>query len=211
MSRSPKLFITLFASALSVFAIEAQAQSWQGYGEMTAGPPGILFVAEPAGAGILAVAVPQSAAAEPAAYNLTDAGARIAAALGVAEPQLRIADLAAPPGAERAFVSGAVISENGNRPFLVSIDAGGWVEVIDVAAATRSQAPINDLPDSDQRFWGETPPPSRSPTYSGTTAVSTSPGCRTAASPRRCARFPTPSVTGHRPPRSKSTTRCTTR
>ncbi|MYM66492.1 hypothetical protein GTP45_06530 [Pseudoduganella sp. FT55W] len=116
-----------------------------------------LFVADWKGARIYALPVTAPAKTAGKPYNLKDVQGPVAKALGVQPSALRFEDLAVQPGSEVAYVSVTVQGAKGKAsPAIVSIDAAGKVQRVDLGKAASSAA-ITDAPAADRNFWRDVP------------------------------------------------------
>ncbi|WP_229259000.1 hypothetical protein [Duganella flavida] len=135
----------------------APAPAMQSATRLTFGDDHTLFVADWKGARIYALPVTTPAKAAGKPFNLKDVQAPIAKTLGVAPTALRFEDLAVQPGSEVAFVAVTVQGAKGkSSPAIVTIDASGKVQRLDLSKATGSAA-ITDAPAADATFWRDVP------------------------------------------------------
>jgi hypothetical protein len=147
--------LVFFLTALATAAHAAPAI--QSATKLTFGDAHTLFVADWKGARIYALPVTAPAKAAGKPYNLKDVQGPIAKALGVQPSALRFEDLAVQPGSEVAFVALTVQGAKGKAaPAIVTIDATGKVQRLDLGKATSSAA-ITDAPAADVNFWRDLP------------------------------------------------------
>lgn len=150
-------FKVLLCALLAVKSVYAAQPVLQSASKLSFGDANTLFVADWKGARIFALplATPASPAGKP--FNLKDVQAPIAKALGVAPTALRFEDLAVQPGSELAYVALTVRGAKGqSKPAIVSIDASGKVQRLDLSKAAGSAA-ITDAPTADVNFWRDLP------------------------------------------------------
>ena len=98
------------ASALVCFAVVAIAADvpqgldqtgkpdLKSAGPLTFGPEGVLFVGDPQGAALFAIAAPAAKAAGPAVFKLEGIDAKVAALIGAKAADILINDMAVQPG-----------------------------------------------------------------------------------------------------------------
>jgi hypothetical protein len=156
---------TRFVSALAFAFVAALAlgtaharEPIRSAGKLTFADAGTLLVADWQGARIHALQLPVPLAALGKPFNLKDVQGPIAKALHVNAQSLRFEDMAAQPKSERVYVSLSIIDgRRAPRPALVSVDADGRVNVIDLKKINASSVAIDDEPSPDLVFWRDVP------------------------------------------------------
>ncbi|WP_229258356.1 hypothetical protein [Duganella rivi] len=151
MYRTLVFFLTALATAAHA------APAIQSATKLAFADANTLFVADWKGARIYALPVTAPAKTAGKPYNLKDVQGPVAKALGVQPSALRFEDLAVQPGSEVAYVSVTVQGAKGKAsPAIVSIDAAGKVQRVDLGKAASSAA-ITDAPAADRNFWRDVP------------------------------------------------------
>ncbi|MEZ6122480.1 MAG: hypothetical protein R3C49_04805 [Planctomycetaceae bacterium] len=144
-----KLLTISLAVTLSMMA-GAHAADWglktgtvdlKSAGALAMGPDGILFVGDPKGGAVFAIAADADAkSARATSLNLTDVTAAISQVVG---GDVTINDIAANPASGSVFVSGSA----GSQAVLVRIDSEGKVTAVDLKNAKFAKAELADAPD----------------------------------------------------------------
>jgi hypothetical protein len=117
-----------------------------------------LVVADWRGGMLHAMQLPPAAPVPSRSFNLDNVSAPIANAVGVRPEDLRFEDLAFRPGSERAFVSLSLTQSVGTpRPAIVSIDADGAIEVLDLVATPHRSVALTSRPGPDKMLWRNVP------------------------------------------------------
>jgi hypothetical protein len=131
----------------------------QSVGPLSFGPGGLLLIAEPGAAAIVAVETGDTAAQPKAAGPLDDVTALLASALKAAPPQVQIVDMAVNPASGRVYFS--VRDQAAKSVAIVTVDSAGNAAALDFAALPhvrvalpKSEAgPIRNI--SDLAFAGD--------------------------------------------------------
>lgn len=119
----------------------------QSAGVLAFGPQGILFVADPKGAAIFALATGDKDAAAPlAAVNVAGIDEKIAAALGTKADQLLVNDFAIHPGSGRAYLSVSRGKGPDAIPVIVRVGADGKIDALDLERIAFSKAALPNPP-----------------------------------------------------------------
>lgn len=146
--------------ALGLHAAHAIGAPLQSAGKMTFVDANTVVVADWRGGQLHALTLPPAKPGTPAPFNLKDVSRTIASALHTRPDQLRFEDMAVRPGSEMAYIT---LSVDGNdagatpKPALVSVDAAGKVNRVDLDRGARTSIAIGALPAADQRLWRDTP------------------------------------------------------
>lgn len=144
--------------ALATWGAAAQAGPVRSVGNLEFADANTLFVADWRGGEIHALRLGTASTASPTAFNLKDISAPIAKALRTSPDKLRFEDMAFRPGTELAYISVSVERPRGlPAPALVSIDAKGKVNVVNLATTQRTSAAITGQPAADKVFWNKVP------------------------------------------------------
>lgn len=142
------------ASAASLLKDPVQADpALKSIGALKFGPAGVLLIAEPAAAAIVALDTGDTGPLEKLGRPVADTAALAGSALGVTADQIQIADMAANPLSGRIYLS--VRNNAARNVAVVVIDAAGKARVLDLAARPhvrvalpRSEAgPIRNISD----------------------------------------------------------------
>ncbi|MEL6203777.1 MAG: hypothetical protein AAFR47_00490 [Pseudomonadota bacterium] len=118
-----------------------------------------LFVADTQGGKIHAYTLPDLGPAPEAAvpYNLLDADAAIAGALGADIRGITYHDLEVHPVTQDAVVSATVTIDGVAEPAVVTIARDGTVSALDLATLPSTTFEIDDAPDDGVTFWRDIP------------------------------------------------------
>jgi hypothetical protein len=120
-------------------------------GPITFGPDGILFLADNAGAKVLAVDVADSAeVAGPEPFDMDDVDARVGSFLGCASADLVIRDIAVHPSSHNVYLSVQRGAGDAGQAVLIRIDsADGTITDVALDAVPLAEAAIADAPAED--------------------------------------------------------------
>jgi hypothetical protein len=116
-------------------------------GALAFGPEGVLFVADPQGGAIVAIAT-GDASGDPEGVKLDVQGldGKIASALGTAPSDMSINDLAINPASGRAYLSISRGKGPAAVPVIVTVDAAGKIAELAVKELPASRAPLPNAP-----------------------------------------------------------------
>ncbi len=113
------------------------------------GPEGILFIADPRAAAVVAVATGDTTPGEAAAVKVEGFDAKIAALLGTRAEQVLIHDLAVNPVSKNAYVALSRGRGPDAAPLLARVTGGGQIEVVSLEKVLFSRAELPDAPNED--------------------------------------------------------------
>ena len=117
-------------------------------GPLAFGPKGVLFVADPLGAQIVAIAVPEAPkAAVGGDFKLEGVDAKVAAVLGTSAADILINDVAVEPGTGIAYLSVSRGKGPDAEPALVRVDGAGKVTAVALENVAHSKVAITNAPD----------------------------------------------------------------
>lgn len=150
--------LAITAAALSALATPAAAANWtadfktgkaefKSISQLAFGPEGILFVADPKAAAIVAIATGDTKATATAQPLKIEAiNQKVAALLGTAPDQILIDDLAVNPLSHTAYL--AVSRGRGPEaiPVIIRVDSAGKLALVDLSNTSFSTAEIPDAP-----------------------------------------------------------------
>jgi len=117
-------------------------------GPLAFGPQGVLFVGDPQGAQIVAIAVdtPSSTAAIGSGFKLAGADAKIAATLGTKADDISINDVVVEPGTSIAYASVSRGKGPSAQPVIVRIDGKGNISPLALDRIAYSAISIANAP-----------------------------------------------------------------
>jgi hypothetical protein len=119
-------------------------------GPLTFGPDNVLFIADNAGATIIALELGDLAAGGiPGTKDISGIDQQIAALLGTDAREIQINDLAISPTSKNAFISVSRGRGAYATPVLLRVDGAGDIEVITLGAVTYTAALLPNAPDAD--------------------------------------------------------------
>lgn len=113
------------------------------------GPDGILFIADPRAAAIVAVATGDTQPAEAAALKVEGFDAKIAALLGAQPEQVQIHDLAVNPLSKNVYVALSRGRGPDAAPLLARVTPAGQIEPVKLDRVLFSRAELPDAPEED--------------------------------------------------------------
>ena len=127
-------------------------------GPLAFGPKGVLFVADPLGAQIVAIAVPEAPkAAVGGDFKLEGVDAKVAAVLGTSAADILINDVAVEPGTGIAYLSVSRGKGPDAEPALVRVDGAGKVTAVALDNVAHSKVSIANAPAADAKDRRGTP------------------------------------------------------
>lgn len=127
-------------------------------GPLAFGPKGVLFIADPLGAQIVAIAVPEAPkAALSGEFKLEGVDAKVASVVGISAADLVINDVAVEPGTGIAYLSVSRGKEPGAEPALVRVDGAGKVTAVALDNVAHSKVSIANAPDPNAKDRRGTP------------------------------------------------------
>lgn len=125
----------------------AEGPSLIGGGPLAFGPDGVLFIADNAGAKIVALELGDTAAgATPGTGDIEGIDRYIAARLGTDASEIRIHDLAISPTSRNAFISVSRGRGTGATPVLLRVDGASAVEVIKLNQLSFTELSLPNVP-----------------------------------------------------------------
>jgi hypothetical protein len=133
------------------YGLEVGRADIRSAGPIAFGPDGILFVADNAGARVLAVDVADSGeVAGPEPFDMDDVDARIGSFLGCASEDLVIRDIAVHPLSHNVYLSVQRGGGDAGQAVLIRIDsADGTITDVPLDAVPLAEAAIADAPAAD--------------------------------------------------------------
>jgi hypothetical protein len=122
-------------------------------GPLAFGPQGVLFVGDPQGAQIVAVAVetPAGTAAISSGFKLEGADAKIAATLGTKADDISINDVVVEPGTSIAYAAVSRGKGPSAQPVIVRIDGKGNISPLSLDNIAHSKISIANAPAADAK------------------------------------------------------------
>jgi hypothetical protein len=124
------------AADVKAYGLKRGQPDIKSLGPIAFGPPGVLFVADPAGAKIFALGVGAGRAAKAQPIDIDKLDSRLAAFLGASRDDISVRDVAVQPGSNTVFLSVMRGSGAAATPALVKVGANGAF----------SQVPLNSIP-----------------------------------------------------------------
>ncbi len=119
-------------------------------GPLTFGPDNVLFIADNAGAQIVALELQGLVSSgTPGTKDVPGIGQKIAALLGTDAREIQINDLAISPTSSNAFISVSRGRGANAMPVLVRVDGAGTIDVIPLDAVTYTAAALPNAPDDN--------------------------------------------------------------
>jgi hypothetical protein len=142
------------------YGLEVGQASIRSAGPITFGPDGILFLADNAGAKVLAVDVADSGdVSAPEPFDMDDVDARIGSFLGCASEDLTIRDMAVHPLSRNVYLSVQRGGGDAGQAVLIRIDsADGSISDVALDAVRVAEAAIADAPAEDDERLDTTLP-----------------------------------------------------
>ncbi|MFN0105794.1 MAG: hypothetical protein ACKV2U_27365 [Bryobacteraceae bacterium] len=117
-------------------------------GPLAFGPPGILFVGDSTGAGLIAIDTGDRAANKGAGnIELKGINQKIAAALGTSPDQITIQDLAVNPVSRNIYLSVA----RGTTPVILKLDVAGKITELSLDNIAHARVSLPDAPAADAK------------------------------------------------------------
>ena len=119
-------------------------------GPLTFGPDNVLFIADNAGAKIVALELGDRASGgTPSTKNTPGIDQKIAALLGTEAREIQINDLAIHPTSKNAFISVSRGRGANATPVLLRVDGAGEIDVISLADVTYTEAALPNAPETN--------------------------------------------------------------
>ena len=119
-------------------------------GPLTFGPDDVLFIADNAGAQVVALELGDLVSGgTPGTKDVPGIDQKIAALLGTDAREIQINDLAISPTSMNAFISVSRGRGANAMPVLLRVDGSGEIEVISLGAVTYTAASLPNAPDAD--------------------------------------------------------------
>ena len=140
---------TQVSFAVDPWGLKAGAVELKSAGPLAFGPEGILFVGDPVGASVVAVATDDAkAASAKSLVNIPNFLQKLADTLGAGVDQTRVVDLAVNPVSRNIYVS--VASGQPAQPALVRISTDGKLSKVALDNVRHARATLSDVPDPNQ-------------------------------------------------------------
>jgi hypothetical protein len=158
-----KLTITLLLTVASLFGASATASLKTGKadlksaGPLAFGPEGILFVADPLGARVFAIATGDTKAGKAGEIAVAGLGDKVAAMLGTSADQLMINDMAVNPLSKNVYLSVARGKGPDAAAVIVKVTPAGKLSEVDLANVAHSSAALPNAPAADAKDRRGTP------------------------------------------------------
>lgn len=154
-----RITLTLLVAAACAFGASVTASLKPGKadlksaGPLAFGPEGILFVADPMGARVFAIATGDTKAAKASDIALTGLGDKVAALLGTAADQLMINDMAVNPLSKNVYLSVSRGKGPDAAAVVVKVARDGKVTEVDLSNVAHSSAVLANVaaPDAKDR------------------------------------------------------------
>jgi hypothetical protein len=145
--------IAIGCACLLVTSVTAPAADVQSISRLAAGPDDVLFVADWRTARVHAIALPAAPhrASEP--FNIVDLDALLSNQLGGAK--ITVEDMSVRPGTGEVYV--AVSYGTAKSPALFVVTSDRKARLFNLKAAKSTSMALRNAPDTDEKFWKETP------------------------------------------------------
>ena len=137
------------STSLENLGLEVGTPSIRSVGPLAFGPEGILFVADNAGASIIAVDAGDSDRGEPQALNLVNFDASLASYLGCGRDDVTIRDMAVHPTSGKVYLSVMRSSGDAAVPVIIRVSRDGSIGDLPLENLPFSQYVIADAADED--------------------------------------------------------------
>lgn len=155
--KTTRLFLSVIAALASYPTAQAALTDGMQKGkvklesisQIAFGPEGILFIADPRAATLVAIATSDTKAGEAAAIKVEGFDAKLAALLGAQPDQILIHDLAVNPLSKNVYVAVSRGRGPDATPVIARVSAAGEIELVDLDQAQFSEAKLPDAPDED--------------------------------------------------------------
>ncbi len=150
-----------FLSALALFASHPAAQAaltdgmqegavkLESISQIAFGPEGILFIADPRAASVVAIATGDTKPSKAAAVKVESFDTKLAALLGAQPDRILIHDLAVNPLSKDVYVAVSRGRGPDATPLIARVNAGGRIDLVDLESARFSVAKLPDAPAED--------------------------------------------------------------
>ncbi|CAN5205713.1 hypothetical protein BH23VER1_BH23VER1_33180 [soil metagenome] len=138
------------ACAAPTDGMERGAPDVKSAGSLAFGPEGILFVADPKGAAVVAIATGDTESAGEGSLEVEGIGKKVAAMLGTTEEEMMINDLAVNPASGAAFLSVSLGRGPDAQPVLVRVKPGGDLELVELDDVEFSTVSLSDAPEDGE-------------------------------------------------------------
>jgi len=158
LTMSPRILLSLCALAgLCAFLLAphpvvsaAEGPTLASGGPLTFGPDDVLFIADNAGAKIVALEMgARISSGTPGTKNVPGIDQQIAALLGTDAREIRINDLAISPTSRNAFLSVSRGRGANAIPVLLRVDGAGSIDVISLADVTYTDIALPNAPEAN--------------------------------------------------------------
>ena len=135
-------------------AASSQSAELQSIGPIAFSPTGLLLVADPKAAAVLAIEVDDTTVAHQASLEkLSNIDAKIAEALGTTADDILINDLAINPVSKNAYLSVSRGRGPDSIPVVVRVGSGERIEIVDLSGLSFTNATLPNPP--EDAFMGE--------------------------------------------------------
>jgi hypothetical protein len=118
-------------------------------GPLAFGPDGILFVADSAGAQIVAIDTKDTKPASKASINVEGVDAKIAALVGVPADQIVINDVVVNPISRNAYVSASRGKGPDAMPLIARVETSGNISMLSLDSAPNQEVSLVDAPQAN--------------------------------------------------------------
>jgi hypothetical protein len=147
-----RLTFIAFACLLGT-SVTASAADVRSISRLAAGPDDVLFVADWKAARVYAIALPAAPNQAPETFNILDLEALLSKQLGGAK--ITVEDMSVRPGTGEVYV--AVSYSTAKSPALFVVTSDKKARRFDLNAAKSTSVTLRNAPDTDEKFWKETP------------------------------------------------------
>jgi hypothetical protein len=118
-------------------------------GPLAFGPDGILFVADSAGAQVVAIDTKDTKPASKASINVEGVDAKIAALVGVPADQIVINDVVVNPISRNAYVSASRGKGPDAMPLIARVETSGNINMLSLESAPNQEVSLVDAPQAN--------------------------------------------------------------
>ena len=115
-------------------------------GPLAVGPGGVLFVADPMAARVVAIVTADKPASTDRGQRVEGIDRKVAAVLGTKSPDIRIVDMVVHPASGAAYLSVARGRAPDSPGVLVRVDRAGKIEAVDLGSVEHSSATLENVP-----------------------------------------------------------------
>jgi hypothetical protein len=139
------------AADLGAYGLKRGQPDIKSLGPIAFGPPGVLFVADPANAKIFALGVGAGRAAKAQPVDIDKLDSRLAAFLGASPADISVKDVAVQPGSNTVFLSVMRGSGAAATPALVKVGADGVFSQVSLKSLPYAETDVEKAPGADDK------------------------------------------------------------